>query len=122
MTPQSPAEKVADLEARVRFLEGFLPHVMAHINKANTFFDKHEEKEEVLEKVQSERHQENKARLDAMNTKISIAAFAVGVASLIVAALGIWVAVKLANHTMSDVLHIFTTNAPTVAKSVLSRY
>ena len=122
MTPQTPAEKVADLEARVRFLEQFLPQVMAHITKANTFFDKHEEKEEVLEKVQAERHQENKDRLDAMNLKISIAAFMVGFGSLIVAGLGVWFAVKLANHSMSDVLHIFTTNAPTVAKSVLSRY
>ena len=121
MTPQTSAEKVADLEARVRFLEQFLPQVMAHINKANTFFDKHEEKEEVLEKVQEQRHMENKERLDAMNMKISFAAFAVGVASLIVAGLGIWVMVKLANHSMSDLLHVFTTNA-TVAKSILSRY
>jgi hypothetical protein len=122
MTPQTLAEKVADVEARVRFLEQFLPQIMAHINKANTFFDKHEEKEEVLEKVQSERHKENKDRLDAMNVKISIAAFTVGVASFIVAVLGIWVMIKLANHSLSDVIHIFTTTAPTVAKSVMSRY
>ena len=41
MTPQTPAERVADLEARVKMIESFLPQFAEHIRKANSFFDKH---------------------------------------------------------------------------------
>ena len=127
MTPETPSERFARLEEKVRTLELFIPQITAHMVRGNKFFDQHEKQEEVIERVQSERHRENQQRLDEMSTRlamknfwIAVASLAVVLASLIVAIATVYVMVRM--HANADIFKLFSVHSPEITAQYQSRY
>ena len=119
MSPDTPSDKIARLEERMKNVEAFLPQFVAHISKSNTFFDRHEEREETLEKVQEDRHRENRAKLEEINSKIAKKTMLVTVqgviwtaAGVIVAILALLVTIRFATH--SELINPFHSDLPAV--------
>ena len=55
MTPQTPAERVAALEERVKVLEAILPRFNDHLLRSNRFFDQHEQEETTRKELDDKR-------------------------------------------------------------------
>ena len=115
MTPQTPAERTAALEERVKAIEGIIPQITSLVR----FMDKHEEREKTLEKVQYDRHQENREKLEEINSKIAkrtlsatVMTLAWTAAGVIVAILALLVTVKVASH--SELVNPFTSTIPQI--------
>lgn len=87
----------------------------------NAIMRSHLDREDEREKINQQRHQENTAKLDEINTHtaqksfwVSVAAVCVSIAAIIVTALGIYIGYKVSTHSFD--LPLFHSNTPSVAE------
>jgi hypothetical protein len=123
MTPQTPGEKLVQLEARVKFLEAFIPQFSQHMQEIRTFVDDHKATERERAKIQEERHKENSEKLaEIANTIAKRTALSTFVQALIaLAALAVTiffgvVTVKAALRSDFKIQHMFS-HTPVLAES-----
>lgn len=95
------------------------------LTRFNTFFAKHEEREDLLAEQQEQRHKENSAKLEALNTKIGSRSLAWTVAGVFVAIAALAIAVFMVVITMklpqgqldpAKILHSIN-DAPTLSQN-----
>lgn len=96
--PEIP-ERLARVEVKLEAaLEG-VANFRDFQKDARSFFDRHDEREELAEKTEARRHQENKDRIEQGNAKMNIVLALTAIATLFVLIIGTYVTIQVSRHS-----------------------